>query len=358
MSRQLVLRRPKDKLTQYRPRLIVWSWILVFATVALCGCQPGSSTDDIVVVYTSVDQPFAEPILDDFEEATGIQVRAVYDVEAAKTTGLVNRLIAEKDLPQADVFWNGEILQTIVLKENGVLEAYHSPNASQIPSTYRDPDGFWTGVAARARVLIVNTDRVARPGSIDSIDDLLNPTWPGEDVGIAYPLFGTTATHAAALYETLGPEQARSYFETLADRGVQVVDGNSVVRDLVASGRLAFGLTDTDDACVSLARGDPIAINLPDQDHLGTLLIPSTVALIASAPHPGQGRALVDYLLARETEQTLIDADFSHIPLHEGIGSPGSCLSTAGIRAMDVDYTRVYHYFEAVQADMREVFLR
>ncbi len=62
-----------------------------------------------VVVYTSLDQVFSEPILKAFEEKTGIKVKAVYDSEATKTTRLVNRLIAEKQSPQADVFWNSEL---------------------------------------------------------------------------------------------------------------------------------------------------------------------------------------------------------------------------------------------------------
>jgi iron(III) transport system substrate-binding protein len=330
---------------------------LVLAAL-VTGCQASPGTDEIVVVYTSVDQPFAEPVLAGFEEETGIAVQAVYDIEAAKTTGLVNRLIAEKDLPKADVFWNNEIIQTIVLKEEGVLDAYLSPNAQQVPRAYRDPENHWTGVTARARVLVVNTDRIAQPDVIASIYDLLDPTWRGQDVGIAYPLFGTTATHAAALYEVWGAEQGRDYFEQLAERGVRVVDGNSVVRDLVADGQLAFGLTDTDDACGALARGAPVAINLPDQDDLGTLVIPSTVMMIAGAPHPEQGRALVDYLLTEEVEEALIEAGFSHIPLHQGIENPVSCLATGHVRGMDVDYEAVYRYFEVIQAELRDVFLR
>lgn len=57
--------------------------------------------EQVVVVYTSVDQPFSEPILEQFEKTRGIRVLPVYDVEAAKTTGLVNRIIAEKNHPQA-----------------------------------------------------------------------------------------------------------------------------------------------------------------------------------------------------------------------------------------------------------------
>ena len=47
-----------------------------------------------VVVYTAVDQVFADEIFAMFEEETGMKVRAVYDTEANKTTGLTNRIIA------------------------------------------------------------------------------------------------------------------------------------------------------------------------------------------------------------------------------------------------------------------------
>jgi iron(III) transport system substrate-binding protein len=339
-------------------RLCLTVFCCLFLGAGFYACAPALIPSGTVVLYTSVDQPFAEPILKQFEQASGIEVQAVYDVEAAKTTGLVNRLIAEKDSPRADVFWNSEIIQTILLQEEAVLDAYQSPNAAAIPATCREPQGYWTGVTARARVLIVNVERVPHPEALDSLDDLLDPAWLGEEVGIAYPLFGTTATHAAALYQVLGAEEARDYFQQLADRGVRVVDGNSVVRDLVVSGQLAFGLTDSDDACVALRRGAPIAINPVGQGDLGILVIPSTVALVAGAPHPAEGRALIDYLLTHEVEQALLDADFGHIPLHEGLESAEPCLSTAGIRIMDVDYVQVYRHFEAVKEDMREVFLR
>ena len=69
---------------------LVWSLALGWCSAAL----PAQ-----VVIYTSVDQVYSQPILDRFEKETGITVKAVYDVEASKTTGLVNRLIAEKSRP-------------------------------------------------------------------------------------------------------------------------------------------------------------------------------------------------------------------------------------------------------------------
>ena len=190
--------------------------IVLAATILLSGCQT-TNAERSVVVYTSVDQMYSEPVLKRFEEQTGIRVLPVFDVEAAKTTGLVNRLIAEKDRPQADVFWNGEFAQTILLKNEGVLSSYKSPSASDIPVQYLDPEGYWSGFAGRARVLLVNTDLVSPEDYPASIFDLLEPTWPTDQIGIAYPLFGTTATHSAALYASLGPDKGRAFFQELYD---------------------------------------------------------------------------------------------------------------------------------------------
>src|SRR4030042_1932745 len=155
-------------------RLILSFAIIPFIFSSACQ-RPHSERS--VVIYASVDQVYSEPILKAFQEKTGIQVRTVYDVEASKTTGLVNRLIAEKDRPQADVFWSGEFAQTILLKEKGVLASYASSSAMDIPSPYRDPQDYWTGYAARGRVLIINTDKVSPAHFPKSIFDLLSIRW-------------------------------------------------------------------------------------------------------------------------------------------------------------------------------------
>ena len=143
----------------------------------------------------------------------------------------------------------------------------------------------------------------------------LIPRWPAERVGIAYPLFGTTATHAAALYALWGEEKGRAFFKRLQQRGLLVVDGNSVVRDMVADGRLMWGLTDTDDAIGAVKKGQPVKIILPDQgqDDMGTLVIPYTVALVAGGPHPQKGKKLIDFLIGKEAETMLANSGFCQI---------------------------------------------
>lgn len=326
-------------------------WWLVVASlllISLIGCA-GRTPE--VIVYTSVDQLHSEPVLEAFEEETGIRVRAVYDTEATKTTGLVSRLAAEREQPQADVFWSSEIAQTLWLQDEGILAAYHSPTAGDIPDAYKDPEGYWTGVGLRARILLVNTDLLPQERWPDSVFGLLDPAWQPGETGLANPLFGTTATHAAALYAALGPEEARVYFEALRDSGARVVDGNSVVRDMVANGDLLAGLTDTDDAHPALRAGKPVRVIYPDQDSLGTLLIPNTVALVAGGPNREEGQALIDFLLSSEVEKMLGEAGFFFASIRT-VGNESPILD------MVVDWNQVAEQMEAAKADMREIFLR
>ena len=192
-----------------------------------------------------------------------------------------------------------------------------------------------------------------------SIQDFLNPAWPSEQLGIATPLFGTTATQAAALYAHWGPVEGRAYFEALADRSIRIVDGNSVVRDMVADGRLAFGLTDTDDACSAVDRGDPVRIIVPDQGpgQMGTLVIPNTVALIAGSPNPEAGRQLIDYLLSPAVAQALISSGWSHVALGRA-EITADCLRGTAIRAMDVPLAEVVAQMVSAKTDMTDLFVR
>src|SRR5437762_7446529 len=92
--------------------------VIVVAVIALLGCR--STRQNAVTVYVSEDQVFSEPILKDFERETGIRVNSVFDTEEAKSTGVMNRLLAEKANPQADVYWANEPVRADVLRQQVV----------------------------------------------------------------------------------------------------------------------------------------------------------------------------------------------------------------------------------------------
>ncbi len=322
--------------------------VILFAAVA-----PAAQ----VVVYTAVDQVYSEPVLKAFEKQTGIKVKAVYDIEAVKTTGLANRLLAERDNPRCDVFWNNEVVRSIVLKRNWVLQPYFSPRAHRIDDRFKDKAGFWTGFAARARVIVIHKGQSEQAGRISSILDLASP-WLRGKVAVANPLFGTTATHVAALFALWGPQEAQRFLLNLKANQARVVDGNSVVRDMVGSGAVLAGLTDTDDANVGIKAGLPMEIVLPDQEGMGTLVIPNTVAMVADCPHPKQARALIDYLLSAGVEQALAESLAVQMPLGRGVTTRPGFLSLDRIKAMKVDYDEIADQMKPAAEFVRRHFLR
>ncbi len=324
------------------------------ALLILCSCQSNSES---VVVYVSVDQNYAEPVLRRFEEQTGIKTLAVYDIEASKTTGLVNRIIAEKRNPQADVFWSGEFVQTIALEEQHLLAPFRAQNAKLIPEKFKDPEGYWTGFSGRARVFIVNTDKLNPDQYPQSINDLIESPVPADQIGMALPLFGTTYTHAAALYTLWGGSKTQQFFSSIEASGMQILNGNSSVRDWVASGKLAFGLTDTDDALGAIKRGDPVELVFPDQRSIGTMIIPNTVALIRNSKNPLNGQQFIEFLLSNETLEYLIETGWCQVPLRQSSKTiPG--LPDQTIRSFELPLDSVYSGFETYRDSLRKLFVK
>jgi iron(III) transport system substrate-binding protein len=323
---------------------------------SLAGCSLESS--DEVVVYSSLDREFSEPILERFTQESGIRTLPKYDLESAKTVGLTSAIIAEAGRPRCDLFWNNEILNTLRLKEQGLLEVYHSPQAQAYPEAFRDPDGRWHGFAARARILIVNRDAVPADQRPKSIVDLLDPKWQGK-IGIAKPLFGTTATHAACLFATLGDDNAKDFFARLKANGVKIMSGNKQVALAASTGEIAFGLTDTDDALGEIDKARPVEIVYPDRgaDELGTLFIPNTLGIVKGCRHPESARKLVDFLLSPGAEQALALSPSGQIPLNPEVAVKLRVETPQTVKAMPVDFAAAAKKWDAVAKYLREEFL-
>lgn len=286
---------------------------IVAALLTLAGCGEPEERARVVVVFVSLDREYSEPILKEFTRRTGIEVLPVFDAEAAKTTGLVNRLLLQRNDPECDVWWNNEAGQTAALAKAGVLAPYRSPQADRFPEKFRDAEDRWTGFAARARVIIYNTDLLAEADVPRDLERFTDPRWRGK-AAIALPYFGTTFTHMMTLRQRWGDDRLVAWLRGLRANDAMIAPGNGPVRDLVAAGEAAFGLTDTDDAYAAMLDGKPVGVVLPDPQ-AGVTLIPNTVAVIAGAPHPEEARQLVDYLLSPEVERTLLRARGAQIPL-------------------------------------------
>jgi iron(III) transport system substrate-binding protein len=322
------------------------------------GCStPRRQPNSFIVAYVSLDAEFSQPILQAFSRQTGIEVRAKFDIESTKTVGLTQALIAESRHPRCDLFWNNEILNTIRLENLGLLERYESPQAIHYPDSFRSAAQNWCGFAARARVLLINTDLVASDNRPQSIQDLLDPRWRGQ-IGIAKPLFGTTASHVACLFAYWGEQRARQFFLDLKANQVQILSGNKQVALAVARGEIAIGLTDTDDAIIEIERGKPVAMVYPDREsaQMGTLFIPNSLALIRGGPNPTAARKLIDYLLTVDVEEQLAQSASAQIPLHDESTYEGRVETPRTVKPLDVDFAAAARQWDTAAHFIRDQF--
>ena len=257
-----------------------------------------------LVVYCAHDSIYADSILREFTRQTGIAVAARYDTEATKSLGLTELLVREKDAPRCDVFWNNELLGTLDLEKRGILAPYRGSGWQRIPANFRDADGHWAGFAARLRVQIFNTTKGAVP-----------PEPPHARFAIAKPLYGTTLTHYAVLWQRWGREKTTAWHRDWRARGVRELNGNAAVKDAVADGACDAGFTDTDDFFEAKDAGKPVAMRPVRLDDGATICIPNTVAIIRGTRRETDAQRLVDFLLSAETELALARSKSRQIPL-------------------------------------------
>ncbi|MEI8373453.1 MAG: extracellular solute-binding protein, partial [Planctomycetota bacterium] len=213
------------------------------------------------------------------------------------------------------------------------------------------------GLAARARILLVNTRRTPKEQWPQSINDLTDAKWKGR-IGMAKPLFGTTATHAACLFAVWGDERAEEFFDKLKANGVKILSGNKQVARAVSHGEIDFGITDTDDAYEEIQGGMPVEIIYPDQEagQIGTLYIPNTLAVIKGSPHTAEAHELVDYLLSPQVEAKLAEGLSAQVPLNPDVITQPPIKTPRTIRAMQVDFEKAAEKWEDVAKFLRERF--
>lgn len=281
------------------------------------GGRPEAST---VTVYCSVDEQFARRILDDYAAETGARVTPLFDSEAGKTTGLINRIREEADAGRvrADVFWSSELFGTMLLGRDGLLEPYRPAGADAIPGRYKDPGGLWTAVANRARVVAFDPSRTSRSDVPARWEDLAKPGLVNR-VALANPLFGTTRGHVAAMRALWGENRFEAFLRGLKEGGATILDGNSATVRAVTSGRASLAATDTDDVWVFQRAGNSLDLVYPDMGDGGTLLIPCSVAILKGAPHLTPAKKLADFLVSAELERALAESDSRNIPVRTAL---------------------------------------
>ncbi len=341
-------------MSQKRRQCLYPAWGSVLALVLVMtglSCRKGPEREE-VVLYCSVDQAVAEPIVAAFEQQSGIKVLARYDTEASKTVGLVQSLRAEAASPSADVFWSSEVFHTIQLAREGLLTPYRGAETKDWPAPFFDPNGRWHGFALRARVIGYHTDRVPAGEAPKSLEEVLSSKWKGRVV-MASPAFGTTGGDVASWFAHYGPARAREILEQLKANDVRIVSGNSTAVRMVATGQADVCFTDTDDIYAGQRNGWPVAMVPLDQAGKGVLAIPNTAALIKGGPNPGAAQKLMRFLLSESLERMLVESDSHNSPIHETLAAEFAQYAIEN--PLLIDYERVADHLPEAIAAGREI---
>ncbi len=285
--------------------LVLMAWVLPAAA---------QQKEEELVVYSGRREVFMKPLMEEFQK----EARVKLSVKYGKTGELANLIILEKGDPRADVFLAVEPGTMELLRRQGLLDPYTSPNARFIPADYKAKDGSWTGLAGRARVIMYNRNLIKEGEIPKSVFDLADPKWKGK-VAMDSSRERSVLLWLASIVAVKGEAFAKEYFEQLA-RNVKVFPGHTEVRKAVGRGDLPLGIVNHYYYHLQLKEGSPVGVIYPDQGpgEIGTLVFPSTIAILKGAKHPKAARAFVDFMLTRRMQEAIRQEIFE-IPLIEGL---------------------------------------
>ena len=303
-------------------RCLFLASMVVFSVLMLTSCARSESatSQPTLTLYTSVDDSFAQMVIEAFTQETGIKVQILGDTEATKTTGLVTRIMAEMEHPVADVWWSSEPMGTILLDQAGALEpgAMAGMVDADWPDELHSDDWSWIGNAMRARVIVFASDRIDTPPT--TLAELTDPKYKGI-VGMARPQFGTTRIHMAMLADTWGIEAFTDWLSAMHANKLRLYDGNASVVRAIAMGEIDLGLTDTDDVWAGQANGWKVDLvyetigEHPQWPSIGPTLIPNTVAIVKGSSNRELADRLGSYLVSAQVEEMLYRSTTGNTPI-------------------------------------------
>lgn len=275
-----------------------------------------ASAQQSVTVYTTLFEPTARMLFQEFEKDTGIKV------EWVRLSGgeAVARLDAERRNPQASMWFGGVGLNHMEAKNKGLTEAYVSPNAVNIPDQFKDPEHYWTGIYVGALGFISNKERLAELG-IDppmSWQDLLQPELVGE-IQIANPgTSGTAYNFVATLVQLWGEDEAFAYLKEFHKNVQQYTRSGNAPNVATGIGEVAVGIGYAHDQVTVVQEGYPVNITFPVE---GTGYEIASISLVKGGKQMEAAKILYDWALTERAAELLASTNvvpIIDVPLMDG----------------------------------------
>lgn len=256
----------------------------------------GSKVQGKVTVYSIFQEEEARKILEKFKADTGID----YDILRLPSGEAVSRIQTEMGKPQADFLMGGPADSHEVLAKAGALEAYISPNASDIADNMKDKNGNWTGFYLNPIAIGINEQRwKEKYGTApypQTFKDLLDPKFKGE-IGMSDPATsGTAYTAVASLAQVWGKDEMLKYMQQLLPNLKERPKSGIEPIQKAAKGEYTIGVTFLGDQLKMKAQGNPITSIVPE----GAGYEVGGLAIVKGGPNTAAAKKLMDYMLTKE----------------------------------------------------------
>lgn len=313
-------------------RKIFFAFALGLFIFAMSGC---SKKQNELCIYSIIHEEETKALTDLFTEKTGIPVLFL----RASTGELVNRVIAEKDDPQADVLLGGATNYHIQANKSGALESYASPFAENVPDFARSEDNTYTGFCVLSLGIGINKGRFEKcfPGVSfpKTWDDLLNPAFKGEIV-LTNPVASSTAyLFVQNQLQRLGMEKGWDYLLNLVPNVGQFPDSGSAPAKLLGTGEYAIGVSYLHAIAKYASDGFDLVAIAPPQS-VGDV---DCISIMKNAKHLKEAQAFVDFMLSKEAQELMSSIDFT-VPVNpDAVGAKGS-IPVSELDLIDYDISK------------------
>jgi iron(III) transport system substrate-binding protein len=290
-----------------------------------------------LVIYSGRSEPLLRPVIDAFK-AQNPKVEIL--LKAGSNSEVANALIEEKANPQADLFITTEMFTVQSLAQQDIFQPYRPAGADLLPAEFIGPNNSWVGLTRRARVIIYNTDRVAKADLPKSIFDLTDPKWKGK-IAAAGSTNGSMQAQIAAMRQLLGAKETEKWLVGLLDNKVTFFGGHTDVRKAVGTGEFALGLVNHYYYHLQLAEGSKVGVIYPDQGEgqVGLITNATGAAVVKGAPNAAAAQAFIDFLISPEGQKLFAEQNYEY-PLLPGVTLRAGVQPLDAFRLVKVDVVK------------------
>jgi iron(III) transport system substrate-binding protein len=202
--------------------------------IALSGCAPASTDSaESITIYSGRSETLISELLDDFTQETGIEVNVRYGDSAE----LAAQILEEGSNVQADVFFSQDAGALGALAKEGLTKSLPTDITDLVGASYKSKDSQWVGVSGRARVLVVNPEKITKVPT--SYKDLMDPIWKGR-IGIA-PTNASFQAFITAVRVIDGEQAAQDFLAAMKVNAV-LFEKNGLIMQAVEDGVIDAGL--------------------------------------------------------------------------------------------------------------------